>query len=58
VLAALNLRIIYQEATATVVPAYCINLCSFTAHRNVLYIELTTLQILHCTVGNYKPGGA
>jgi len=58
VLAALNLRITYQEATATVDSADCIGLCSFTVHRNVLYIELTTLQILHCAVGNYKPGEA
>ena len=58
VFAALNLRITYQKVTANVDSAYCIGLCSFTAHRNVLYIELTTLQILHCAVGNYKPGGA
>lgn len=58
VLAALNLRITYQEVTATVDSAYCIGQCSFTAHKNVLYIELTTLQILHCAVGNYKSVGA
>ena len=58
VLAALILLIAYQEATASVDSAYCIGLCSLTTHRNVLYIELTTLQILHCAVGNYKPVGA
>jgi len=52
VLAAVNLRITYQEATATVDSAYCTGLCSFAAHRNVLYIELITLHILHCAAGN------